>query len=154
LSLVLLSTAGVVVRSFQQLLAANPGFKPEGVLTFGVGLGNWLFPKDPDSYAFEDRVDIAMRSLPGVTEVSATTTLPLAGGAQLVAAKFPGAPGNTGDTRRDIPLADRIFIRAGYVKTIGMRLAAGREFEEARHEGVLEALIDRELAKQFFPNGS
>jgi putative ABC transport system permease protein len=37
---------------------------------------------------------------------------------------------------------------------MGMRLLAGRAFEEVRHEGVREALIDRLLAKQFFPTGS
>lgn len=38
LALVLLSAGGLVVRSFERLLAANPGFKPDGVLTFSVAI--------------------------------------------------------------------------------------------------------------------
>ena len=45
LALVLLSAGGLVVRSFERLLAANPGFRPEGVLTFNVAMGARLFPR-------------------------------------------------------------------------------------------------------------
>jgi len=90
----------------------------------------------------------------GVTAVSATTTLPLSGGAQLIGMKFTSAPGNTGDKQHDNVLVDRIFTRPGYVESIGMRLLAGRGFEPARHQGVFEALIDGQLAKQFFPGSS
>jgi putative ABC transport system permease protein len=88
-----------------------------------------------------------------VTGVSATNTLPLSGGVNVVQVQFPSAPGNTGD-HRDRPLVDRLFTRAGYVETMGMRVLAGRALEEGRHDGVREALIDRHLAQQFFPNGN
>jgi len=45
-------------------------------------------------------------------------------------------------------------IRARYVEVMGMRVIAGRAFEDARREDVREALIDRHLAAQFFPTGS
>src|SRR5437773_2096114 len=67
---------------------------------------------------------------------------------------FPGAPGNTGDPNRDEVVIDRIFTRAGYIETMGIRLLAGRGFEAPHHEGVREAVIDRHLAQQFFPNSN
>jgi putative ABC transport system permease protein len=151
LSLVLLSTGGLVVRSFARLLAADPGFQPRGVLT--LRLSTIVFTKNADAAAFQDRTEAALRALPGVTSVSAATRLPLSGGAFLSQIAFPGAPGNTGD-ERDHPLVDRIHARAGYVQTMGMRLLAGRDLEPIRPQGVREALIDRNLAQQFFPNRS
>jgi putative ABC transport system permease protein len=58
-----------------------------------------------------------------------------------------------GDRDRDSPLVDVMGIRANYVEVMGMRIRAGRTFETARREGVREVLIDRHLARQFFPTG-
>src|SRR5262245_31332975 len=84
LSLVLLSAGGLVVRSFERLLAADPGFRPEGVLTMTATLPGWLFAEHDDAYAFQDRVFATLRALPGVTSVSATNTLPLGGGGNVM----------------------------------------------------------------------
>jgi putative ABC transport system permease protein len=147
LSLVLLSAGGLLVRSFERLLVADPGFRPAGVLTFGLGLGNWIFPENRDSYAFQDRVEQALAALPGVTRVSAVTTLPLSGGGSISWIYLPQrVPGGTAGYR--------IFARAGYAETIGLRVIAGRTFEPVRHEGAHEALIDRQLAKYFFGSGN
>ncbi len=151
LSLVLLSTGGLVVRSFQRLLEADPGFRPEGVLT--LRLSTRVLTKPADVLSFLDRVTAEIRRLPGVTSVSATSALPLSGGNFQGTIRFPGAPGNMSDDR-DHPLVDRVFTRAGYAQTMGMRLLTGRDFEEAHRDGVKEALIDQYLAKQFFPNTS
>jgi putative ABC transport system permease protein len=152
LSIVLLSAGGLVVRSFEQLLAAKPGFKPEGVLT--LRLSTRVLIKPADALAFHERTTAALRALPGVTAVSATTDLPLSDSATNIGiVSFPGAPGNTG-LDKDHPLTDMVFTHADYVEAMGIPLLAGRTFEQARHEGVREALIDRHLAEQFFPKGS
>src|SRR5204862_8179414 len=98
LSLVLLSAGGLVVRSFERLLAADPGFKPEGVLTFSVVLGDWLFPKATDSYAFQSRVEAALRALPGVTGVGITARLPLTGAGSTTTLNTPDTAVNTRET--------------------------------------------------------
>jgi putative ABC transport system permease protein len=147
LSLVLLSAGGLVARSFQRLLAADPGFRPEGVLTFGVGLGAWLFPQEADSVDFQNRSAEALAALPGVRRVSATSTLPLTGGGSISLVYLP-------DRVPDGIAGYRVFVRAGYFETMGMRLFEGRAFQEARHEGVHEALIDRNMARHFFPDRS
>jgi putative ABC transport system permease protein len=56
LSLVLLSAGGLVVRSFERLLAADPGFRSAGVLTFFAAMGPRLFPEAADAVAFQERV--------------------------------------------------------------------------------------------------
>jgi putative ABC transport system permease protein len=161
LTLVLLSAGGLVARSLERLLAADPGFRPAGVLTLRVAMGPRLFPKTEDAFAFQDRVDAVLGALPGVRSVSATAALPLSASApqnslwgwrQMIA--FPGAPGNTGDPQRDSALAAIIATRGGYAETMGMRVLAGRAFERTRPAGAPEALVDEHLAKRFFPGGT
>ena len=154
LSLVLLSSGGLVVRSVEHLLRADPGFRPEGLLTFRVRSPPEFFPKPPDLIGFQDRVERALGEIPGVTGVSATSALPLSASAGLGPIEFPGAPGNTGSRERDVPLVDIIGTRASYVQVMGMRIVTGRAFEAVRQDGLEEVLIDRRLAEQFFPNGN
>jgi predicted permease len=154
LTLVLLSAGGLVARSFERLLAADPGFTSAGVLTFTVAMGPRLFPKAADVLAFQDRVADALASVPGVSRVSATTSLPLSAAAQQTSISVPGAPGNTGDPQRDSILVDVIGVRADYVELMRMRLLAGRTFDPARRENVREAMIDRHVAARFFPAGN
>ncbi|MGH9162669.1 MAG: ADOP family duplicated permease [Vicinamibacteraceae bacterium] len=160
LSLVLLSSGGLVVRSFEQLLRADLGFEPEGLLTFRVRRPPEFFPENADAILFQDRVERAIAAIPGVTGVSASSALPLTANSTRGAIdnqatiRIPGAPGNTGDPQRDNLLVDLISIRAGYVEVMGMRLLAGRTFPRERPDDVFEAVIDRRLARHFFPTGN
>src|SRR5262245_41753822 len=81
LSLVLLSAAGLVVRSFELLREADPGFRSEGVLT--MRLSTRVLTNPADAAAFHERTTAALQTLPGVTGVSATDTLPLSGEANV-----------------------------------------------------------------------
>jgi putative ABC transport system permease protein len=154
LSLVLLSTGGLVVRSFERLLRVDPGFDPDGVLTFRVPMPSQRFPEATDALALQDRLQVELAALPGVDAVSAASALPLSTDASQTNIEIPGAPGNTGDLDYDRPLVDYIGIRAEFVGVMGIRMLAGRMFDSARREGVREALIDRVLADHFFPAGN
>lgn len=154
LSLVLLSAGGLVVRSFDGLLRADPGFDAEGVYTVRLPISDERFPEETDQIALQERLHDALSALPGVTAVSATSTLPLSAAAGQWTLSIPGAPGNTGDPNHDAPLVDYIGVRADYFEVIGTRVLAGRSFDESRREGFREAVIDRALADHFFPSGS
>jgi putative ABC transport system permease protein len=154
LSLVLLNTGGLVVRSFERLLRADPGFTPGGVLTVRVPMRPQMFPKSAKALTLQERLQDALATIPGVTGVSATTSLPLTSRGAQDTITIPGAPGNIGDHDRDAPLVDVIGTRAGYVEVMGMRLRAGRTFDHGRQNNLREALIDHHLAKQFFPTGN
>jgi len=161
LTLVLLSAGGLVARSFERLLAVDPGFRPEDLLTFRVAMDPRLFPKREDGFAFQDRVEAALGALPGVASVGATAALPLSvsapqnsiwGWQEVVA--IPGAPGNTGDAQRDSAVVQVIASRAGYAKSMGLHVLQGRTFEPKRPDAVQEAVIDDQLARRFFPTGT
>lgn len=154
LSLVLLSSGALVMRSFERLLRADPGFRPDGVFTVRLRTPPEFFPKVSDAIAFRDRVQNALATIPGVTGASAASALPLTATASQMTITIPGAPGNTGDAERDKVLTDRIGVHANYVEVMGMRLLAGRTFTEARQNGVTEAIIDTAIARRFFPAGN
>ncbi|MDF1504591.1 ADOP family duplicated permease [Roseisolibacter sp. H3M3-2] len=153
LSLVLLSAGGLVVRSFDRLLRVDPGFSPAGVLTFGVPVPGARYPSDTLVLAVHERLHRELAAIPGVTAVGAASALPLAGDPSQTTVRFPSAPGNTGDEERDRPLVDFMPTRAGYFEALGIRVLAGRAFAPTPTRGVREAVIDRTLARQFFPTG-
>jgi putative ABC transport system permease protein len=151
LSLVLLTSGALVMRSFERLLRADPGFRPDGVLTVRMRTPPEFFPKMSDALVFQDRVQKALAAIPGVTGASAASALPLTATASQEMIAIPGAPGNTGDAERDNLLIDMIAARANYVEVMGMRLVAGRTFTESRQNGVTEAMIDTTIARRYFP---
>jgi putative ABC transport system permease protein len=158
LSFVLLSSGALVVRSFERLLRADPGFRPEGVFSVKVRTPPEFFPKPADAIGFQDRVQDALASISGVRGTGAASALPLT--ATAVFSSFqrlmtaPGAPGNTGDAERDKLIIDFIGVRSGYIETMGIRLLAGRSFTKLRQAGVAEAMIDTGVARRFFPGGN
>ena len=154
LSLMLLSTGGLVVRSFDRLLRADAGFDPQNVLTVRVPITEQHYADSTAALPLQDRIHEALVSLPGVTAVSGVTALPLSASASQTTIRIPGAPGNTGDEERDAPLVDWMATRAAYFDVIGARIIAGRGFEEYRNPEVREAIIDNVLAEQFFPTGT
>jgi putative ABC transport system permease protein len=154
LSLILLSSGALVMRSFERLLRADPGFRSDGVFTVRVRTPREFFSQMSDVIAFQDRLQRALAAIPGVTGASAASALPLTATAFQETITIPGAPGNTGDPERDKALTDIVALRANYVEVMGMRLIAGRTFTEFRQNGVTEAMIDTAIARRFFPDGN
>src|SRR5262249_47539754 len=153
-TLVLLTSGALVVRSFERLLRADPGFRSDGVFTARVRTPPEFFPEMSEVIAFHERVQQALAAIPGVTGASAASALPLTATAGQVTITIPGAPGNTGDPDRDKVDIDLIAVRANYVEVMGMRLLAGRTFTEYRQNGVTEDMINSAIAWRLFPVGN
>jgi putative ABC transport system permease protein len=154
LSLVLLSSGALVMRSFEQLLRVDPGFRSDGVFTVRVRTPPEFFPQMSDVITFQDRLQHALAAIPGIIGASAASALPLTATAFQDTITIPSAPGNTADPERDNVLTDIIAVRANYIEVMGMRLIAGRTFTEFRQNGVTEAMIDTAIARRFFPDGN
>jgi putative ABC transport system permease protein len=153
LSLVLLSSGGLVARSFDRLLATNPGFDPTGVLTLRVPLPDALYPDDEAVVAAHARIHRELATIPGVEAAGAGSSIPLTSDANQTGIVLPGAPGNTGAVDHDGPLVDYVAVRGGYFQALGIRVLAGRAFGAEPPRGRGEVVIDRVLAERFFPTG-
>lgn len=151
LSLVLLTAGALVVRSFSELLRASPGFEASGVLTLRVP----IYDAATAAEALPRQREILreLSAIPGVTAVGAGSSLPLSADSDQTTIAVPGAPGNTGDDDRDHPLVDYFRVHPGYFEALEIRPVEGRVFESVRIEDPPGAVIDDQVARQFFPDG-
>lgn len=163
LAVALLVGAALLGRSFAALLNFDPGFKPEGVLTMRVQfpLPSASAPGDPGR-ATADRpapppgvntfsVIDSLRSLPGVTHASLTSSVPLVdAGAVFYAAE--GMPPVDATNR------PRIYIQGvttGHFETLGMKMIEGRDFtpnEMVRNN--TSVIVSENVVKRFWPGQS
>jgi predicted permease len=154
LALMLLIGAGLLFASFQRVMAINPGFNGEGVLTASVNLPPVRYPqgeerKSPTIERFMDEALRAIRSLPGVIAAGATTAIPF-GDEFSQDVIFPeGYQLNPGDS---LVALYRSNVTPGYFETMGVRLISGRLFEERdRADAPRAVIVDERLAKRFWP---
>ncbi len=149
-ALVLLIGAGLMIRTMQQLSSVNPGFDPARVLTFSVGLS----PADtvtPDRILQTfDRTLANIRSVPGVTNASVTTLIPLGGSDSEIPFYVIGRPRPT--SQGDMNWALVYATEADYLKSMGIPLLRGRYLEpgDSRHAAPV-VVIDEVLAHSIFP---
>jgi len=153
LSLVLLVGAGLLLRTFWQLVHADPGFRPEGVRTASV----WIpVRNDPstDRYAtvqqratyVRESLRIA-RALPGVESAAMATSLPLSGRSNRI--------GFLTDNHREAEgriTGEIVSVTPDYFRTLGTPLLEGRDFTEdddATRPNVV--ILDRSTAQRCWP---
>lgn len=147
LSLVLLIGAGLMIRSFARLLAVDPGFKPDHVLTAFVSLPVSKYSKREEQVAFFDRLLDRLRNVPGVSAAGVVTDMPLFGGSS-TGFDIDGRPEALPGQR---PMTDYRLISPDYFTAMGMRLLKGRAF--SRHDtdaapGVV--IINETMAARYF----
>ncbi len=150
LALVLLSGAGLLMRSFYRLASVDPGFDPHGVLTFRVNLPEAKYPKDEQQLAFFDRALDKIRALPGVASAGAASIFPLAGNDYILTFYQVGKP------PKPVGQEDNAMYYSatpGYFEALRIPLKAGRYFTKmdaanAQHT----AIISESMAKRYYAN--
>jgi putative ABC transport system permease protein len=146
LSFVLLVGSGLMLRSFLALERTDPGYDPNGLLTFLV---NPRVRGDTGRAAFMQTMRERLGAIPGVQAVTAASPLPLDG-------EFGTARWGTEAAALDPALFQQANIHVvlpGYFETMRARLIAGRTFTEADNNPNAKVLIiDQRLAAKAFPN--
>jgi predicted permease len=148
LAVVLLTGAGLLIRSFIELTRVNPGFQPERAISFRITMQGDRY-KNGDAIrgqiaALLDR----MRALPGVTATAATTLLPLSGRGSLVDFAVGNEPPPPG-VNAEIGFAS---ATPDYLRAVGTSLVRGRTFTDRDdNKAPLVVLINDAGARQWFP---
>lgn len=149
LAVLLLSTAGLLVRSFARLMQEPPGFNPGGVITARLDLPEAKYPRPEQRTAFADTALGRLRGLPGVQSAGLTNVLPFTGNNSSGSYSSPdivvpaGAPAPHAQQRRVDP---------GYFPTLGLTLLRGRPFTAADAGAAQKVVIvDRLLADKYWP---
>jgi putative ABC transport system permease protein len=150
MALVLLAGAGLLLKSFFLLQNVKPGFNPENVLTMNFSLPTPQYRDIPKRTLFFQRVLEQIRTLPGVESADLTTELPF--GTNFIDHNFviDGRPPLASGTE---PSALYRGISPGYFRTMEIPLLAGRPFtDHDREGGLLVAIINQTMVRQFFPD--
>jgi putative ABC transport system permease protein len=149
LALVLLVSAGLMIRSFQALRSVEAGFtRPEQIQTFGISI-------PPDVVAEPERVMRMQQALldkvgaiPGVTATSFMTRLPM-GGDRFSSALLP--EGTVVDDSRTPPNRHAKVVSPGAFHTLGTRIIAGRDFTWADvYDRRQVAIVSERLAREMW----
>jgi predicted permease len=149
ISLVLLTGAGLFIRSYLSALRIDPGFQPERVLAFGVSLPETQYSSRDRILGFYRDLTAKLDVLPGVRVSGAGNFIPLTG-SQWNRSFYPeGWP----PSDRKIPLADFTPVYGPYLQALGIPIVRGRYFTEADHRSSTPVVIVSEaLARIYWPN--
>lgn len=124
-SVMLLTGAGLTIRSFQAQLTADPGFEPEGIVSFTARIPATRYADDDQVRAFYDEAVRRLAAVPGVTSASAASLVPLGVSSMDLyrAFIFDGAP----RPPEGVDYAARwVEIDAEYLDALGMKPVRGR----------------------------
>jgi predicted permease len=152
-ALMLLLGAGLLLASFQQVLAIDPGFRePDQVLTGSVTLPGDRYADGTSMRGFIDRSLESIRALPGVVNAGIIDWIPFGGsvGSSVI---FPEGYELTPGESVISPL--RLTASPGYFEAMGIELIEGRYFDYTDTRDSLPVLIiDERLAEKFWPGQS
>ena len=146
-SVVLLTGAGLLVRTLVKLQEVDAGVRAENVLTMEVpmdGTGR----TSPEQLTLYEQMRDRIAALPGVVEVALGSTVPLRGEDFRLDVKAEGRPIVTGE-----PTPNAIYRTASpeYLRAAGIPLLQGREFESTDRDGTaLVVMLNRTLAERLF----
>lgn len=151
LAVVLLASAGLLIKSFVRLQQVDRGFNTDNILTMVVRLPDTGYSKDPQIVNFFVQAMERIRSLPSVRSAGVINFLPLYGGlGSATGFKIEGRPEPPPGQG---PSTDVRVVDAGYFETMGIPLLRGRNFSNLElREPRRVILINEALARKHFAN--
>jgi len=148
LAVVLVTGAGLLLRSFARLSSVEPGFDARGVLTMRLSLPAVTYPTRTSVHSFYDRLFDRLKTLPGVEVVGAVAGLPLASTRGDWGVTVEGYVPPIGD--RGNP-ADMQVASADYFRAMGIPLKGGRFLTSSDREGTPPVIIINEaMARRYW----
>jgi len=150
LALVLLTGAGLLMRSFAQLTSVNPGFEPNHVVKAMVSLPQFQYSTPKQWAAFSEELTTRLEAQPGMQDSAIAGPLPIVDCCVTLDFQIVGNPPlqeGAADTANYTPVSPRYF------GVMGIPLVRGRLFNESDSSSTpAVALISEALAQRYFPN--
>ena len=152
LAVVLLAGAGLLMRSFVQLMNVDPGFRTDHLLTLKIELPRTRYASPAQWQPFFERLRAELQSVPGVVNAAGTSGLPMNENGGSVGFHAEGQP-----VEADNAAIFTIYrlVTPGYFDTIGIPLLEGRDF--GSQDGIETApvvVINQAFANRFWPGQS
>jgi predicted permease len=156
LALILVSGAGLLGRTLQELLGSHSGMNAENVLSLPVSLPVTGYDRDAQIRFFSEAVE-RFGNLPGVESAGAGRTLPITGVAFTTVFHVEGTPEipPPGQTAGIDDLATVLVreVTPGYFRTLGIPVVRGRDFSpDDRREGAPPTfIVNQAFVRRYFP---
>ncbi len=150
LAVTLLTGAGLLIRSFRELMAVDPGFKPDHIMTMRVLLPQKTYDTLSKIASFARQLESRASALPGVRSAALGNAVPLDGTSFWLSFMVRGrAPVRQSDQ----PSASIRMVTANYFRVLGTPLLLGRVFTaEDRANAPRVAIVNQTFVKRFMPN--
>lgn len=151
LALILLTGAGLMARTMQQLSAVDTGFDIRNIATvrFTISNADW---DEPRRRLFYEELEARARALPGVANAALAMSVPIDGsywGSVFILNDRPVPPPG------DLPVGAFSPVTPNFFSTMGLRLIAGRTLQpNDRGESAHAVVVNETLAKRFWPEGN
>ncbi|MDP9100002.1 MAG: ABC transporter permease [Verrucomicrobiota bacterium] len=150
LSLLLLAGAGLLIKSFLNLRATNPGFDPVRLMTMGINLPRIRYPELDQQIRAHDAIMEKLAAIPGVESAGGVNPLPLSGNIRNLSLMVSGAAPLP---RGNHPAAGYLMVKPDYFKTMKIPVRQGRGFTRAdTKDSPLVVMINEAFAKKYFPD--
>jgi putative ABC transport system permease protein len=147
-SVVLLVSAGLLLRAMWRLQSVDPGFRAENVLTMRTELPSFKYGVTAQRNAYYTQVLTAVRALPGVQSAGFTSFLPMAMGGGIWPVVLPGETG----PRTKLRTTSLRFITPGYLQAMQIALIRGRDIAATDvREAPNVAVVSESFAKRYWP---
>jgi predicted permease len=151
LTLVLLTGAGLVIKSYLRVLAVDPGYNPKNLLALRVELDEAKYPRrSPQLHAFSQEVLTRVKAVPGVKAVTTVfgEGIPFTGSGGMTLFSIEGRPPAPAEQRPQVVVSK---ISPDYFRAMGMQLRAGRSFTDQDDDKAPPVVIINEsMARRYF----
>jgi putative ABC transport system permease protein len=153
LALMLLVSAGLLVRSFVRLTAIDPGYKTSGIVATHVVLPRARYQPPALKRQFIADLVARVKTLPGVTRASAVSMLPMSP----VGVEFDlpfTIDGLAATSPSERPRARYRAVMPEYFRTMGIQMKKGRVFDsfDGREDGAKVTIVNESTVRRYFGN--
>jgi putative ABC transport system permease protein len=149
LAFILLAGSVLLIRSFGELLNADPGFKPERLVSMTISLPSGPYTQPGSTAAFYRELQSRLSAVPGIDATALTTSLPLTEHGSSSPFQIVNRPAVVGEPQ---PHADALMVTPDYFRVMAIPMLRGRNFEPAdARPSEMAVLVDAQLAREFFP---
>jgi putative ABC transport system permease protein len=150
-AVLLLVGAGLLLHSFERLVAVAPGFTPDHILIADIPLSPNSHDKTNERIDFYERVLQQTAMLPGVRTAGASSLVPVSGTGSAIYFNIRGRP----PQNNQYAIGNYRSISTNYFAALHIPLQQGRLFQDTDREGhPMVVIINSTLARTFFPNQS
>ena len=150
LVVVLLTGAGLLIRTFVTLQRVELGFSTDRILTMSIQPTGARYGQPALAVAFYENLLQRIREIPGVIAVGTVTTMFLSATPNSGGIYAEGRPGRQDDIEVTYDVAS-----SGFFQAVGARLVAGRFFDRSDRDSVPQvAVINEHMAKRYWPNAT